>query len=38
MLIEFMITVLVFWLVVDFVLLLLILVEVYKNWRGLGWA
>lgn len=35
MLIEFMITVLVFWLVVDFVLLLLILVEVYKNWRGL---
>lgn len=35
MLIEFMITVLVFWLVVDFVLLLLILVEIYKNWRGL---
>lgn len=35
MLIEFMITVLVFWLVVDFVLLLLILVEIFKNWRGL---
>lgn len=35
MLIEFMITVLVFWLVVDFILLLLILVEIFKSWGGL---
>jgi len=35
MLIEFMITILVVWLVVDFVLLLLILVEIFKSWRGL---
>lgn len=35
MLIDVMVAILVVWLVVDFVLLLLILVEVYKNWRGL---
>lgn len=35
MLIDVMVAILVVWLVLDFVLLLLILVEVYKNWRGL---